>query len=120
MKFSTATATAAFLFAAGGSSTSAFVPVVAPSTAQSSSFSMAAGPGNDRDGQIPVKNILKNDESFQYKKTEKSQSIPFMNASPFLDGSMAADVGFDPLGFAGTCRHLAHFQQLYCIGFTDL
>lgn len=111
MKFSTATATAAFLFAAGGSSTSAFVPVVAPSAAQSSSFSMAAGPGNDRDGQIPVKNILKNDESFQYKKTEKSQSIPFMNASPFLDGSMAADVGFDPLGFADSVENLSKYRE---------
>jgi len=111
MKFSTATATTAFLFAAGVSSTSAFVPVVAPSAAQSSSFLMAAGPGNERDGQIPVKNILKNDESFQYKKSEKSQSIPFMNASPFLDGSMAADVGFDPLGFADSVENLSKYRE---------
>ena len=111
MKFSTATATTAFLFSADLSSTSAFVPVVTPTAAQSSSLSMAKGrdttadgfaPQND--GQIPVRNILKNDEdnASKNKKTQKSQSIPFMDASPFLDGSMAADVGFDPLGFAGT------------------
>ena len=109
MKLSTATA---FLCSAGLSSTSAFVPVVTtPSAAQSSSLSMAKGrdttadgfaPQND--GQLPVRNILKNDEdnASKNKKPQKSQSIPFMDASRFLDGSMAADVGFDPLGFAGT------------------
>ena len=117
MKFSTATA---FLCSAGLSSTSAFVPVVTPSAAQSSSLSMAKGrdttadgfaPQND--GQIPVRNILKNDEdnASKNKKPQKSQSIPFMDASRFLDGSMAADVGFDPLGFAGTCIQLKHFRR---------
>jgi len=31
---------------------------------------------------------------------EKSQSLPFMNRPPLLDGSMAGDVGFDPLGLS--------------------
>ncbi|KAL3768538.1 hypothetical protein ACHAWO_011493 [Cyclotella atomus] len=31
---------------------------------------------------------------------EKSVSLPFMNRPPLLDGSMAGDVGFDPLGLS--------------------
>ncbi|KAK1748764.1 chlorophyll a-b binding domain-containing protein [Skeletonema marinoi] len=30
---------------------------------------------------------------------EKSKALPFMNRPALLDGSMAGDVGFDPLGF---------------------
>lgn len=31
---------------------------------------------------------------------ERSTSLPFMNRPPLLDGSMAGDVGFDPLGLS--------------------
>jgi len=31
---------------------------------------------------------------------EKSRSLPFLNRPPLLDGSMAGDVGFDPLGLS--------------------
>lgn len=31
---------------------------------------------------------------------EKSASLPFLNRPPLLDGSMAGDVGFDPLGLS--------------------
>mmetsp|Transcript_3408 Transcript_3408/g.8098 ORF Transcript_3408/g.8098 Transcript_3408/m.8098 type:complete len:222 (-) Transcript_3408:2087-2752(-) len=31
---------------------------------------------------------------------EPSKSLPFMNRPPLLDGSMAGDVGFDPLGLS--------------------
>lgn len=31
---------------------------------------------------------------------EKSKALPFMNRPPLLDGSMAGDVGFDPLGLS--------------------
>jgi len=31
---------------------------------------------------------------------EKSQALPFLNRPPLLDGSMAGDVGFDPLGLS--------------------
>jgi hypothetical protein len=30
----------------------------------------------------------------------KSPSVPFLEKPPALDGSMAGDVGFDPLGFS--------------------
>ena len=33
-------------------------------------------------------------------QAEKSASLPFMNRPPLLDGSMAGDVGFDPLGLS--------------------
>mmetsp|Transcript_41297 Transcript_41297/g.46936 ORF Transcript_41297/g.46936 Transcript_41297/m.46936 type:complete len:223 (+) Transcript_41297:40-708(+) len=33
-------------------------------------------------------------------RAEKSQALPFMNRPPLLDGSMAGDVGFDPLGLS--------------------
>mmetsp|Transcript_7628 Transcript_7628/g.11601 ORF Transcript_7628/g.11601 Transcript_7628/m.11601 type:complete len:228 (-) Transcript_7628:173-856(-) len=32
----------------------------------------------------------------------KSKSMPFLDAQPKLDGTMAGDVGFDPLGFSNT------------------
>jgi hypothetical protein len=40
-----------------------------------------------------------------------SQAMPWMEASPALDGSMAADVGFDPLGFAKTEQDLINYRE---------
>merc|ERR1719171_1643116 len=37
---------------------------------------------------------------------EYSASIPFLKKPPALDGSMAGDVGFDPLGFTTTITEL--------------
>ena len=37
---------------------------------------------------------------------EKSAAIPFLNKPPALDGTMAGDVGFDPLGFTTTITEL--------------
>merc|ERR1719313_2457267 len=37
---------------------------------------------------------------------ERSQAIPFLKKPPALDGSMAGDVGFDPLGFSTTITEL--------------
>ena len=31
---------------------------------------------------------------------DKSYAMPFLSRPPALDGSMAGDVGFDPLGFS--------------------
>jgi len=41
----------------------------------------------------------------------KSQALPFMNAPLTLDGSMAGDVGFDPLGFAKTQMDLSTYRE---------
>jgi hypothetical protein len=42
---------------------------------------------------------------------EKSQSIPFLDRPPALDGSLAGDVGFDPLGFAKTSEDLMKYRE---------
>jgi len=38
--------------------------------------------------------------------TERSAALPFLKKPPALDGSMAGDVGFDPLGFSTTVTEL--------------
>lgn len=40
-----------------------------------------------------------------------SQSLPWMESSPALDGSMVGDVGFDPLGFAKTKDELLQYRE---------
>jgi Chlorophyll A-B binding protein len=40
-----------------------------------------------------------------------SQSMPFMARPAALDGSLAGDVGFDPLGFAKTSDDLMKFRE---------
>ena len=41
----------------------------------------------------------------------KSQSMPFMARPAALDGSLACDVGFDPLGFAKTKEDLMNYRE---------
>ena len=36
----------------------------------------------------------------QTSRQAKSESVPFLEKPPALDGSMVGDVGFDPLGFS--------------------
>jgi hypothetical protein len=40
-----------------------------------------------------------------------SQSLPFMERPTFLDGRMAGDVGFDPLGFAKSESDLMNYRE---------
>jgi len=40
-----------------------------------------------------------------------SQSMPFMERPPALDGSLAGDVGFDPLGFAKNSDDLMKYRE---------
>lgn len=42
---------------------------------------------------------------------EMSQALPFMERPPALDGSLAGDVGFDPLGFAKTSEDLMNYRE---------
>lgn len=42
---------------------------------------------------------------------EKSMAMPFMDRPMFLDGSMAGDVGFDPIGFAKSSDDLMNFRE---------
>jgi len=41
----------------------------------------------------------------------RSEAIPFMDVSGVLDGSMAGDVGFDPLGFADHPDNLVRYRE---------
>ena len=41
----------------------------------------------------------------------KSQSMPCMARPAALDGSLAGDVGFDPLGFAKTKEDLMNYRE---------
>lgn len=41
----------------------------------------------------------------------KSQSLPFMDRPTALDGTLAGDVGFDPLGFAKTKDDLIRYRE---------
>jgi len=41
----------------------------------------------------------------------KSQALPWVEVSSVLDGRMAGDVGFDPLRFAKSERHLANYRE---------
>jgi hypothetical protein len=40
-----------------------------------------------------------------------SQAMPFMARPSALDGSLAGDVGFDPLGFARTTDDLMRYRE---------
>lgn len=40
-----------------------------------------------------------------------SQSLPWMECPPALDGTMAGDVGFDPLGFAKSSEDLMNYRE---------
>jgi len=40
-----------------------------------------------------------------------SESLPFMKSPVFLDGSMAGDAGFDPLGFADSTQNLKYYRE---------
>lgn len=40
-----------------------------------------------------------------------SESLPFMKSPVFLDGSMAGDAGFDPLGFADSSQNLKYYRE---------
>jgi len=43
--------------------------------------------------------------------TRKSEAIPFMNSPKILDGTIAGDRGFDPLGFADSDARLTEFRE---------
>lgn len=66
---------------------------------------------------MDVKNVLENKNKNDKPVTPptkgpiKSQAIPFVNAPLALDGSMAGDVGFDPLGFADSPKSLKKYRE---------
>jgi len=105
------------LFLASISSTAAFVSPVARQGC--SSLRMV----DERDEEwggvaMDVKNLSpnKSDGSVDTTPVEKkaptmSPSMPFMKCNPVLNGSMAGDVGFDPLGFAKSPLDLTLYRE---------
>lgn len=59
------------------------------------------GQPQSNDGAVPLKPSL----------PKNSQSIPFMKRPQFLDGALAGDVGFDPMGFADSKSNLMNYRE---------
>jgi len=90
----------ATLFLASIAPVSAFV---APAAVRRCSPLQMANPGQE----VDVKNLAPN----QKKAPQMSQSLPFMNCNPMLNGAMAGDVGFDPLGLAKNQEDLNFYRE---------
>lgn len=104
MKISTA------IFVASVASASAFVPNTATHKAFAS-IHMSESPENEvLEEQVtteaPSESLLTKAEL-----PETSTAMPFMARPPALDGSMAGDVGFDPLGFAKSEEDLMNYRE---------
>ena len=52
----------------------------------------------------PSGSTSRHSTSLSMEDGDKSQSLPFLPRPKILDGTLAADVGFDPFGFAGADR----------------
>ena len=50
-------------------------------------------------------------EPEQGEPSKNSIAIPFMSRPQLLDGTLAGDVGFDPLGFADSRENLQFYAQ---------
>ena len=50
-------------------------------------------------------------ESSSSALSVKSEALPFMPRPQALDGSLAGDVGFDPLGFAKSSCDLMNYRE---------
>jgi hypothetical protein len=63
-------------------------------------------------GVIPDENPLEEPViAEEYTESRMSESLPFMEVNPVLDGSMAGDVGFDPAGFAKDEKDLMNYRE---------
>jgi len=67
-----------------------------------SSLFMAKGNGPEKsNGAIPLRREV----------PKQSQSLPFMKRPTYLDGTLAGDVGFDPMGFADSKSNLMNYRE---------
>lgn len=116
MKF---TSTTLLLLASMGASSAFTVPAVKSGrvplgmaktdTDQSERTSVGAGFDTGLDEKQKAMEAGANQQ--KQKLRLKSESIPFMDVPNFLDGSMAGDVGFDPLGFADSEENLRSYRE---------
>jgi len=51
------------------------------------------------------------DDTIKDNGPKMSKSLPFMTCNPMLDGTMAGDVGFDPLGLAKNTEDLNFYRE---------
>jgi len=65
----------------------------------------------DKDEETTPPISLDNIETTPSSLSDKSKSIPFLDRPPALDGTLAGDVGFDPLGFAKTKDDLLKYRE---------
>lgn len=89
----------AILLASVGA-TAAFAPQPSSRAAAVTSIQMSDGPLSD----VPVAVV-------EPELAAMSQSLPFMARPDALDGSLAGDVGFDPLGFAKSKDDLMRYRE---------
>jgi hypothetical protein len=81
---------------------SAFAPSTS-ATSHSTTLRMSSSPEENMMPEQPAAAIR--------KEPEMSISMPFMTRPMALDGSMAGDVGFDPLGFAKDSASLMNYRE---------
>lgn len=114
MKF---TSTTLFLLASMGS-TSAFVvpavrsgglPLHMANTDQSERTSVGTGVDARQDQKASDMESGANQQ--RQKIRLKSESLPFTDVPYFMDGTMAGDVGFDPIGFADSEDNLLRYRE---------
>lgn len=100
----------AALFLTSITSASAFVTPVADQ--KSSMLRMSDPRKEDTWGGVgmDVKNVSP-PQTREPAKPIMSKAIPFVEAPAALDGSMAGDVGFDPLGFAKSKADLNYYRE---------
>ena len=100
---------ATFFLASSLASASAFVAPAAKQNAMSLRMSDTSTSSEEvtslAEDEVPAP------EPEKFQGPMMSKSMPFMEASPALDGSMAGDVGFDPLGFAKNEQDLMNYRE---------
>lgn len=73
----------------------------------------SASPSNPRTSQLNSA-VVEDDDTWQGEEEKLpvySKSIPFLRRPKFLDGSLAGDVSFDPLGFATSKDQLIEYRE---------
>jgi hypothetical protein len=58
-----------------------------------------------------AESLTEPEEPFVAPLPTMSASLPFMSRPPALDGSLAGDVGFDPLGFSKSKEDLMNYRE---------
>lgn len=94
----------ATLFLASIGSTSAFLASVAEPRCMPLRMSDPRGGKGFGEERVTI-------EGKNLGQPKMSQSIPFVKCPPALDGSMAGDVGFDPLGFAKSQMDVTTYRE---------